>query len=97
MVPVPGALTLRLGPGNNEATDQNVITGGNNSPSREVERSRSHCRKLRAFQVHRNGVESSVTAEGWIPIIEKSFGRRNSDPVVETSFGQSTINERVIN
>src|SRR2546423_1118736 len=40
---------LGLGPSDNKATDQNVVTGGNKSSSREIERLRSHCRKLCIF------------------------------------------------
>ena len=40
---------LGVGPGNDEATDQDVVTARNKSPGRDVERLRPHCRELRIF------------------------------------------------
>ena len=53
---------LGLGPGNDKAPDQNVVTGRNEPPSREVERLRPHCRELGIFQMNRNGVVCSAAA-----------------------------------
>ena len=64
---------LGLGSGNDKATDQNVVTARNEPPRREVERLRPHCRKLRIFQMNRNGVVCSVTAHGRVLIIENLF------------------------
>ena len=90
---------LGFGPGDDKATDQNVVTGPNEPPCREVERLRPHCRELCTFQMNRNGVVCSVTAR-WLGIDNrKSFRRRRSGPGVERMWDgrHSTINNRVIN
>ena len=48
---------LGLGSGNDEATNQNVVTDGNHPARGKIERLRTHCRKLRVFQVKRNSVK----------------------------------------
>src|SRR6266498_3808931 len=57
-----------LGPAEDKATDQNIVTGQNASPGREVERLRSHCRKLRIFQMNGEGAIGCGAADGWVPI-----------------------------
>ena len=91
---------LGIGSGNDKATDQNVVTGPNEPPGRDVERLRPHCRELRIFQMNRNGVVCSITADGWILIIENPFA--SSIQAQELSeggnVGRSTaVNDRVIN
>ena len=59
---------LGRGPGNDKATDQNVVTGRNKSPGREVKRLRPHCRELRIFQMNGESAIDLATAGGRVPI-----------------------------
>ena len=55
---------LGLGPANDKATDQNVVTDRNKPPGREVERLRPHCRELRIFQM--NGERAIDLRQLWV-------------------------------
>ena len=90
---------LGIGSANDKPADQNVVIGPNETSGRDVERLRPHCRELRIFQMNRNGVVCSVTADGWILIIENPFaaGVQARELREGGNIGRSTaVNERVI-
>ena len=89
---------LGVGPGDDKATDQNVVTDRNNPPSREVERLTPHCRKLRVFQMNRNGVVCGVATDCRVLIIENLLAIGiQAQELSERGTADSTINERIIN
>ena len=85
--------------GDDKTVNQHIVTGRDCPACRKILHSRPDRRKLCIFQMERDGVVCSVTADGWVLIIENRVlcGVQSQELSERGNAGHSTINERVIN
>src|SRR5438477_11815947 len=65
-----------IGPRDDKAADQNVVTARNDPSGRDVERLRSHSRKPAVFQMNWSSSIGSVTKKGCVLIVKNPITRR---------------------